>query len=121
MHQTQHHSMTAEMQQCIQNCTDCHRICLATIPHCLHMGGEHAAPDHIRLLMDCAQICETSADFMIRGSALHGRTCGMCAEICERCAADCERLAGNDRQMQECAAMCRKCAQSCREMARMAA
>jgi hypothetical protein len=121
MHTTHSYQMTAEMQQCIENCTTCHQICLATVPHCLSMGGTHAAPDHIRLLLDCAQICQTSADFMIRGSVFHGQTCGVCAEICERCAEDCESLAGNDAQMRECASVCRRCAESCRQMAHMAA
>ena len=28
------------------------------------MGGKHAESDHINLLMDCARICNTNADFM---------------------------------------------------------
>jgi hypothetical protein len=109
------------MEQCIQNCTDCHDICVETATHCLQKGGKHAEANHIRLLLDCAQICQTSADFMLRGSVLHGRTCEVCAEVCERCAQDCERIDPNDAQMQECAEMCRRCAQSCREMAQVAA
>ena len=80
------HQMSPEMQQCIQNCMECHRICLETVPHCLQMGGKHAEAAHIRLLLDCAEICQTSANFMIRGSDLHTRTCAVCAEVCERCA-----------------------------------
>ncbi len=111
-HQT-HHSQ--EMEQCIQNCTDCHHICLETVSHCLEMGGEHAEVNHIRLLLDCAEICQTSANFMIRGSEFHARTCGVCAEICERCAADCERF--GDEFMNQGAQICRRCAESCRQMA----
>jgi hypothetical protein len=111
------HQMTEAMQVCIQACQDCHDSCLSTTRHCLEMGGQHASPAHITLLLDCAQICHTSADFMLRGSVLHGRTCGVCAEVCERCAEDCERLGANDQQMQSCARMCRQCADSCRRMA----
>ena len=64
-----HHNQ--EMQQCIQNCVECHRVCLETITHCLREGGKHAEAAHIGLMLDCAQICQTSADFMIRGSGLH--------------------------------------------------
>ena len=118
----EHGQMTAEMEQCIQNCTNCHRVCLETLNHCLSMGGAHVAPGHIKLMQDCVQICQASADFMIRGSQFHARTCGVCAEICEACADDCERLAkqDNDSHMQECADMCRKCAATCREMSKMA-
>lgn len=112
----QHHS-DADMRECIANCTECHNICVETTIHCLGMGGEHASQDHIRVLLDCAQMCATSADFMLRGSDLHKRTCGVCAEACERCAADCERLAGGDDLMLRCAEVCRRCAESCRRMA----
>lgn len=117
MHQHGTQQMSGEMQECIQACQQCHSICLTTVQHCLQMGGRHAAPQHITLLLDCAQICQTSADFMLRGSELHGRTCGVCAEVCERCAQDCERLDPNDQQMQMCAQVCRQCADSCRRMA----
>lgn len=107
---------TAEMQACIDNCTRCHAICVETMTHCLKQGGRHADPAHIRLLADCAQICATSADFMLRGSDLHGRTCAACAEVCDRCAESCERM-DDDEMMKACADECRRCAESCRRMA----
>ncbi len=82
----------ATMQDCIKDCLDCHAVCLATVSHCLRKGGEHAAPDHIRMLQDCAQICSTSADFMLRASPLHQMTCRICAGICEMCADDCTQV-----------------------------
>ncbi|MCC5668366.1 four-helix bundle copper-binding protein [Nostoc sp. CHAB 5784] len=105
-----------QMQQCIQNCLDCHSICLNTVTYCLQKGGNHAEPAHIRLLLDCAEICNTSTNFMLRASDLHSRTCGVCAELCQRCADECERM-GDDTQMKACAQMCRRCADSCRQMA----
>lgn len=117
MTQMQHHEISGDMQQCITNCLNCHRMCEQTALHCLHMGGPHASPDHIRMMLDCAQICQTSADFMLRGSAFHHRTCGVCAEICESCAKDCERLANGDQQMQACADACRRCVETCSRMA----
>jgi len=115
-HGGQGHEMGGAMQECIQNCLDCHRNCLEMVQHCLQRGGKHAEATHIRLLLDCAQICATSADFMLRGSDFHGRVCGACAEICRRCAEDCERF-GDDEMMQRCAEICRRCAESCRQMA----
>lgn len=111
------HQISDEMRQCIRNCSDCRNICTETVIHCLEMGGKHAEAHHIHLLLDCAQICATSADFMLRGSELHGRVCGVCADVCDACAADCERLAGNDDLMARCAETCRRCAASCRRMA----
>ena len=43
--------MTQDMQECSKRCWECHRVCLETISHCLQMGGQHADPAHIRLLM----------------------------------------------------------------------
>ena len=114
---TMRQTTSQEMQRCIQECTSCHNICLETVAHCLQMGGKHAAADHIRLLLDCAEICQTSANFMLRGSPLHTRVCAICAEICERCAQDCERVDPSDQQMRQCAEVCRRCAESCRRMA----
>lgn len=108
------------MQDCIQACQACHNICVETTQHCLQMGGEHTRPEHIRLMLDCAEICQTSANFMLRGSALHAYTCGACAEVCERCAQDCARFT-DDPTMQRCAEACRSCARSCRDMAGHAA
>jgi hypothetical protein len=114
MHQHQH--VTPEMRACIKLCADCHDICLETIHHCLHMGGKHAEPHHIRLMADCTQICQTSKDFMLRGSSMHKFTCRACAEVCRACAADCMRVGGDDAQMKKCADQCSKCAESCQKM-----
>lgn len=107
----------AQMQECIQNCQECHSICIETAQHCLHMGGKHAEAVHVRLLLDCAQICQTSADFMLGGSAYHSLTCGVCADVCSACAEDCERIGQDDAMMKKCAEVCRRCAASCRQMA----
>ena len=110
------HNLDDEMLACIQTCLDCHRSCLDTIPYCLQQGGMHSEANHIRLMMDCAEICQTSANFMLRGSDLHMYTCGACAEICARCAADCDRMS-DDQRMAACAEECRRCSDSCRRMA----
>lgn len=113
-------STNAEMERCIQECLSCHVICTSTAIHCLGMGGEHASPQHITTLLDCAEACQTSANFMLRNSPIHARTCGVCAETCERCATECEQMADGDQQMLQCAEQCRRCAESCRQMAQMA-
>jgi hypothetical protein len=102
---------------CIDACSDCHDVCLATVQRCLSRGGDHAAAAHIRTLLDCAQACDTSRDFMLRGSDLHHACCGACADACERCAESCEELAGDDEVMRQCVEICRRCAESCRAMA----
>jgi len=108
---------THSLEQCIENCTRCHRICLETAArHFRGEGGAGEVPEtHIRLLLDCAEICQTSANFMLRGSDLHMRTCAVCAEVCDRCAEDCERM-GDDETMRRCAEACRRCEDACTEL-----
>lgn len=105
------------MEECIKNCQECHASCASLIPHCLHMGGDHASKEHIGLLQDCAHICATALSFMLRGSPRHVLTCAACAAICRQCADDCERMAGADDQMRSCAETCRRCTESCSRMA----
>lgn len=115
------HMTTQEMERCVQNCLDCYRLCMETVAHCLRMGGEHASPEHIGQLLDCAALCRTAAELMLRGSSLHPATCGVCAEACRACAESCERIAGDDELMRRCAEACRRCADSCGRMAGVAA
>jgi hypothetical protein len=108
------HKLSDEMQSCIDKCLECHSVCLSmAMNHCLEAGGKHLEPDHFRLMIACAEICQTSANFMLIGSDLHKRVCAVCAEVCEACAKSCEEI-GN---MQECVDACRACAESCRQMA----
>jgi hypothetical protein len=107
---------SSSMQSCIDNCVRCAQVCLQTaMNHCLEMGGKHVEPEHFRLMMNCAEICQLSANFMLSGSRFHNRTCEVCAEICDACAMDCGRIG----DMEECASTCRECADSCRQMASM--
>lgn len=108
--------MNEEMQRCIRLCRDCHARCIELLDHCVTLGGRHVAPDHIRLLMDCAQRDTVTADFMARASALRDCTYTFCAEVCRRCAESCAQLAGNDQLLKQCAELCRHCAESCDRM-----
>lgn len=109
--------MSGAMEACIQDCLDGYKICSQMLIHCLEKGGEHAESQHIKLLEDCAKICNLSADFMLRNSEYHSSTCGECAEICTACAESCEAFA-DDEKMKKGAVVCRKCASSCDEMAK---
>ena len=119
MHTTEH-AVSKDMKTCIDECLDCYSSCVETAQHCLELGGKHADPAHIRTLGDCAEICRTSAGFMLRMSPIHARVCAVCADVCRACERECKRL-GDDLMMQKCADACRRCAESCEKMAKMAA
>ncbi|MCL4534652.1 MAG: four-helix bundle copper-binding protein [Bacteroidetes bacterium] len=116
MAHVKHHKMSTAMQDCIKDCQECETTCTESIDYCLQLGGKHAEASHIRSLMDCAEICRTSAGYMLRGSEQYQLVCGTCAEVCERCEQSCRQF-GDDTMMQECAEACRRTAQSCRQMA----
>ncbi|MFC4172434.1 four-helix bundle copper-binding protein [Microvirga sp. GCM10011540] len=108
------HQMSPAMQSCIDECLRCYQACFGmAMTHCLEQGGKHVEPGHFRLMIACATICRTSADFMLMNSPHHTHTCRECAEICEECARSCEEVG----DMQDCVDACRRCAESCRRMA----
>lgn len=64
------------MQAGIDACIDCHSMCFRmAMTFCLEKGGRHVAPRHLRLMLNCAELCQTSADFMLSDSPMHGRVC----------------------------------------------
>lgn len=108
------HTTDPEMQSCIDACNRCYQTCLhEAMTHCLESGGKHVAADHFRLMMNCAEICQTSVNFMLSSSAFSNQVCRVCAEVCDACAKSCEQISG----MEDCARVCRECARHCREMA----
>lgn len=109
-----HQPQNPAMQECIETCFDCYRTCQQmALMHCLPLGGKHVEPEHFRIMLDCAEICRTTAALMLNGSPFHTQICAVCAEICRACAESCEGLEG----MQGCAQTCRRCSQSCEQMA----
>ncbi|MEQ1530484.1 MAG: four-helix bundle copper-binding protein [Methylococcales bacterium] len=110
---TETHTDSA-MPDCIAACNHCHQVCLQTaMNHCLEAGGKHVQADHFRLMLNCAELCQTSANFQLSSSDFHRRVCEVCAEVCAACAGDCEAIGG----MAECVEACKKCAESCLAMA----
>ena len=70
---------SADMQRYIDECESCHDICLQVVVYCLRQGGRHAEVGHITTVLDCADMCATSANFMLRESTMQRRTCEVCA------------------------------------------
>ncbi len=104
-----------DLRTCIQNCWNARNACqISLYNNGLDLGGAHASRDHVDIMTDCIEICQTAADFMVRRSPLHIATCAACAEVCEACAGSCDAVGDHD-----CAQACRTCAISCRAMADM--
>ena len=116
MSETVEQSMNRSMQECSRNCLDTYAACTAVANHCLERGGENASRAHQTTLLDCARLCATTAEFMLRGSPLHDSVCGVCAIACRICEQYCRALSDTDPEMSECADKCERSAASCERM-----
>lgn len=105
-----------EVRECLRDTLDCYKSCTETLTKCLTISGKRVKAQHLNLLMDCARMCNTNADFILRNSPYHPQTCGITADICDECADTCDRF--EEDFMKECASVCRRCSESCREVAR---
>ena len=103
------------MAHCIAACQQCHATTLQTVAWALRKGGDVASADYMQILFDCASICDTSIDFMARGSEAHRLLCRACAQISTRCADASEAFGMPELHAQ--IETCRACAQSCWEVA----
>jgi hypothetical protein len=103
------------LSRCVSECLDCRRACTEAAVQVLSDGAERPRA-LVSQLWDCADMCETNAGLMLRGSALIQRTCETCAEICEACATQCDPFV-DDVRLQASAQACRRCAATCRDAA----
>jgi hypothetical protein len=105
------------LQECTTTCWQCRDTCQNVLfNHCLKMGGKHVAETHVKIMIDCMEVCQTAADFMRRNSMMYPEICVACAAVCDACADSCQRIGGSE--MERCADICRRSAVSCREMSR---
>lgn len=105
-----------EVCECLEACADCYQTCTETIAKCLTMGGVHSDPRLINLMTDCATICITNINFILRSSTYYPQTCDMAVGICDECGDECDKF--EEDFMKQCAAVCQRCAETCCELAR---
>lgn len=103
-----------DIKDLIKSISECHQVCLDSISYCLDMGGDHAEAGHITTLMDCAKICETSADYLLRDSGFSPLPVEICSAICDECEKSCNEFK-DDQVMKTCAKMCEECKGKCSE------
>lgn len=106
------------LQICVESCWRSHIMCLETERYCLEKGGMHVMLPHMTLLADCAEMCEKTANSLLRRSPQHAAVCIACAQLCDACAQECEAMK-EDERMVLCARTCRDCANRCREMSKL--
>lgn len=103
------------LAECIALCLKCHAMCQETVAQTLSAAGR-PEPSLVMTLLDCAEICQATANSMSRGSPVHTAFCAACAQVCDACAEACAK-AKTAAALKPCVDICRDCATSCRHMA----
>ena len=106
---------TDAYQSCIDACGRCARACNECFEACLNEPDVQARTKCIKMLMECARMCEMSVAGMSANARFAKQHCGLCATVCDACAQECEMF--KDPHCTQCAQECRTCAQECRNMA----
>lgn len=72
----------------------------------------------IRLNLDCADLCATTAAILGRQTegdpSVVKAALGACVAACDACGTECSRHAGMHEHCRVCAEACRRCAEACR-------
>lgn len=109
-------SAITTLNECGAVCTSCADACLAEqevekLRHC------------IRLDLDCADICFTTASVLTRQTepdwTVVRAQVEACARTCSACAQECEKHASMHDHCRICAEHCRKCETTCNELLNM--
>ena len=106
---------------CIAACQTCAMVCTTCVDACLHERDVASLRDCIRLDLDCADICETTARLLARASHTDAATLRLqvraCEQACRTCETECAKHARHMEHCRVCAEACRVCADACRDMA----
>ena len=81
------------------------------------MGADLSEPQHLQLLIDCCEVCQTTQDVLLRASGLGIMLAAICVEAREQVAESCRRIDESDEQLAACAESCDETAESCHALA----
>ena len=99
---------------------DCAQACAADTAADLSEPNITEMIKCIRLCLDCADICTTTAAVVSRQATYDAnvtrRLLEACVAICKGCGDECERHAHMHAHCRVCAEACRRCEQACREL-----
>ncbi|MCD6034303.1 MAG: ferredoxin [Rickettsiales bacterium] len=106
--------MTTVHQEAINACQECHFTCLEALAlHGDEKGGKQLSSQHIKRMMACIIISETTANMLTIHAPLIDQLCELCARLCEQCATSCKAI--ELESMTHCVASCQRCAKACYE------
>lgn len=104
----------------IDHTLECAQACTACADACLREPDIAELATCIRLNLDCADLCETTARVLSRHTGFDANlamaTLEASAQACRSCGDECARYADEHEQCRVCADACRRCEQACQEM-----
>lgn len=109
-------ALAGEADSCQAACLHCHEVCRKTAFDMSPAAAKEMNLDDIRMLFECAELCQLSANWQLSGSQYCRQICAVCAQVCRECESRCV----GKIDMEECEYVCRRCAESCEAMAGMA-
>jgi hypothetical protein len=109
-----------DVTSCIEACRECSVVCTSCADACLGENDIQMLVGCIRLDLDCADICETTAKILMRQTETNVQLLRSQLEttvIASRnCAEECEQHAEMHRHCRICASACRSCEQACQQL-----
>ena len=99
---------------------DCAQACIADTDADLSEPNVTEMVKCIRLCLDCADVCTTTAGVTSRQAEYDANVTRplleACVAICKSCGDECEEHARMHEHCRICAEACRRCEQACREL-----
>lgn len=89
----------------------CSAFCKFCANQCLNEHNIEMLKDCIRLDNDCSDVCETTANYLIRESGFCNDLVKICEQICRQCSDEC--LKHEHEHCKECAKICKECEEMC--------
>jgi hypothetical protein len=109
--------ISPEVRACVEATSDCYSACTETLTYSLDSGIDLFDQRHLRLLIDCCEVCQTAQNILLRASELSMMLAAVCVEACEKVADHCRQLDASDEQLAACAEVCDHTADCCRQLA----
>ena len=111
---------TRDVTNCIEACRECLVVCTSCADACLGEQNIQMLVGCIRLDLDCADVCETTAKILIRQTETNMQLLRSQLETTvtasRLCAEECEKHAEMHQHCRICASACRNCEQMCRQL-----
>jgi hypothetical protein len=100
-----------EIQEFLDLCLDCHRICLKTASYCL----DRCEGIDIKHFLSCAEAVNACASDLLLNRSDAYNSCLEASKSCVICAQEASKHA-EDLQMQKCMNISQECAEACLQM-----